>query len=285
MQNKDNLQNMKKIDTATFEINQLLDAIFFRYGYDFRNYARASLERRINNRCTLSGLNNISEMIPKIMYNSDFFDLFLKDMSVTVTEMFRDPHVFKEIRNNVIPQLKTYSRINIWHAGCATGEEVYSMAVLLEEEGLLRRSRIYATDFNNHSLEIAKKGIYPVDKMKLFTKNYLDSGGRASFADYYLAKYNSAKMKESLKNNITFANHNLMRDKVFAQMNLIVCRNVLIYFDNELQNRTLTLFKESLINRGYLVLGDKETINFTNGKNDFEECCSKERIYRKKNEI
>jgi chemotaxis protein methyltransferase CheR len=285
MQNKDNLSDMKKIDTATFEINELLDAIYFRYGYDFRNYARASLERRIKNRCTHSKLNNISEMIPKIMYDSDFFDLFLKDMSITVTEMFRDPHVFQQIRSKVIPQLKTYSRINIWHAGCATGEEVYSMAILLEEEGLLKRTRIYATDFNNHSLEIAKKGIYPADKMKLFTKNYIDSGGKASFADYYQANYNSAMIRKSLKDNITFANHNLMKDQVFAQMNLIVCRNVLIYFNNELQNRTLTLFKESLVNRGYLVLGDKETINFTNVKNDFEECCSKERIYRKKNEI
>ena len=276
---------MKKIDTVEFEINQLLDAIFFRYGYDFRNYARASLERRINNRVTLSNLNSISEMIPKIMYNPEFFDLFLKDMSITVTEMFRDPHVFKEIRQSVCPRLKTYSRINIWHAGCATGEEVYSLAILLEEEGLLKRTRIYATDFNNHSLEIAKKGIYSAEKIKQFTKNYIDSGGKASFADYYRAKYDSAKVKESLKNNITFANHNLAKDQVFAQMNLIVCRNVLIYFNNELQNRTLNLFKDSLVNRGYLILGDKETLDFTSVKDNFEECCKKERIYRKKNEV
>ncbi len=276
---------MKKIDTVEFEINQLLDAIFFHYGYDFKNYARASLERRINNRVTLSNLNNISEMIPKIMHDPDFFDLFLKDMSITVTEMFRDPHVFKEIRESVCPQLKTYSRINIWHAGCATGEEVYSLAILLEEEGLLRRTRIYATDFNNHSLEIAKKGIYSAEKIKQFTKNYIDSGGKASFADYYRAKYDSAKVKESLKGNITFANHNLTKDHVFAQMNLIICRNVLIYFNNELQNRTLNLFKDSLINRGYLILGDKETLNFTSVKDNFDECSKKERIYRKKNEI
>ncbi len=283
MKKKERVQRyMKKKDTQEFEINQLLDAIYFRYGYDFRRYARASLERRILGRIKLSGLGSVSEMIPKIMHDADFFDLFLKDMSVTVTEMFRDPYVFKKIRQTVCTQLKTYSRVNIWHAGCATGEEVYSMAILLKEEDLLKKTRIYATDFNNYSLEIARKGIYPAERIKLFTKNYQDAGGKASFADYYQARFDSAKMKEFLKENITFANHNLMKDQVFAKMHLILCRNVLIYFDNVLQDKVLNLFNDSLIYRGYLIIGDKETLDFTAVKDFFEVHGKKERIYRKK---
>lgn len=273
---------MKKKDTQDFEINQLLDAIFFRYGYDFRNYARASMERRILNRVNLTGLNSVSEMIPRIMHDPDFFDLFLRDMSITVTEMFRDPYVFEKIRESVCVHLKTYPRINVWHAGCATGEEVYSMAILLEEEGLLKRTRIYATDFNNYSLKIAKKGIYPAEQINLFTKNYIAAGGKASFAEYYQVKYKFAKIKEFLKERITFANHNLIQDKVFAKMHLILCRNVLIYFDKELKDRVLNQFKDSLIHRGFFILGNKETIDFTNVENAFEKHSKKERIYRKK---
>ena len=272
---------MNKKETQDFEINQLLDAISFRYGYDFRNYARASMERRILNRVNLTELDSVSEMIPKIMHDPAFFDLFLRDLSITVTEMFRDPYVFKEIRESVCVHLETYPRINVWHVGCATGEEVYSMAILLEEEGLLKRTRIYATDFNNHSLKIAEKGIYPAERIKLFTKNYIAAGGKASFAEYYQAKYETAKIKEFLKERITFANHNLMQDKVFAEMHLILCRNVLIYFDKELQNRVLNLFNGSLIHRGFFILGNKETLNFTNVENSFEKHSKKERIYRK----
>ncbi|PCJ47782.1 MAG: chemotaxis protein CheR [Moraxellaceae bacterium] len=270
-------------DTLKFEIEQLLEAIDFRYGYDFRHYARASLERRIKHRVGLSGLKHVTEMIPKILHDPNYFDLFLKDMSITVTEMFRDPYVFKKIRGDVCTHLSTYPRINIWHAGCATGEEVYSMAILLKEEGLLEKTRIYATDYNDYSLAIAKKGIYGAEHMKLFTKNYIASGGKTSFSDYYVSKYNSAKIDESLKQHITFANHNLMKDQVFAEMHLIVCRNVLIYFDKELQNRVLDLFKQSLIHRCYLILGDKETLDFSCVNDEFELSSKKERIYRKKN--
>ncbi|MCP5005714.1 MAG: protein-glutamate O-methyltransferase CheR, partial [Planctomycetes bacterium] len=177
---------------------------------------------------------------------------------------------------------KTYPRINIWHAGCATGEEVYSMAILLKEEGLLKRTRIYATDYNNYSLKIAEKGIYPAGNMKLFTKNYIAAGGKESFAKYYQAKYEYAKIKESLKKRITFANHNLIQDKVFTETHLILCRNVLIYFNKELQNKALTLFKDSLIHRGFFILGNKETIDFSNVEKTFEKHSQKERIYRKK---
>ncbi|MCP4116416.1 MAG: protein-glutamate O-methyltransferase CheR [Desulfobacteraceae bacterium] len=273
---------MKKKDTHEIETNLLLEAILFCYGYDFRHWSRASLERRILHRVKSSGLASISEMIPKIIHDPDFFGLFLKDMSITVTEMFRDPHVFKKIRRQVCGQLKTYPRVNIWHAGCATGEEVYSMAILLEEEGLLKKTRIYATDFNNHSLEIAEKGIYPAEQMKLFTKNYLAAGGKASFADYYQAKFNAAKMKASLREKITFANHNLAQDHGFAQMHMILCRNVLIYFDRELQEKVLNLLKDSLIFRGYLILGEKESLEFSNVKESFEVYGRKEKIYRKK---
>lgn len=272
---------MKPEDMIEFEVNQLLEAINFRYGYDFRDYSRASLERRILNRVQLSDLGSVSDMVPKILHDADFFDLFLRDMSVTVTEMFREPLVFKKVRQKVFTQLKTYARVNIWHAGCATGEEVYSMDIMLKEEGLLERTRIYATDYNNHSLEIARKGIYPAEKIKLFTQNYQGSGGKASFADYYLAKFNSAKMAESLKEHITFANHNLMKDQSFAEMHLIVCRNVLIYFNPRLQDRVLSLFKESLIPRGFLLLGDKETLEFSQVKSSFEVFASKERIFRR----
>ncbi len=221
-------------------------------------------------------------MIPKIMHDPLFFDLFLQDMSISVTEMFRDPSVFDVIRKKIFTSLKTYSKVNIWHAGCSTGEEVYSMAIMLKEEGLLKRARIYATDFNNQSLAFAEKGIYAANKIKLYTKNYLAAGGKASFSDYYHARYESAIMDDSLRQHITFANHNLIKDQVFAEMHLIICRNVLIYFDQTLQNRVLKLFFDALIHRGFLVLGDKESIDFSAEKESFEVYTDKERIFRRK---
>jgi len=268
-------------DCQRFEIDQLLEAIVFRYGYDFRHYARASLTRRILNRVEQSNLGSISEMIPKIMHDPVFFDLFIKDMSISVTEMYRDPSVFKAIRDKVFTALKTYSKVNIWHAGCATGEEVYSMAIMLKEEGLLKRTRIYATDFNNQSLDFAKKGIYAANKIKLYTQNYIAAGGKASFSDYYRARYESAKIDESLKPYITFANHNLIKDQVFAEMHLIICRNVLIYFDKVLQDRVLNLFFDALVHRGFLVLGDRESIDFSTVKERFEVYTRNERIFRR----
>ena len=276
---------MQKKDSLEFEINHLLEAILYQYGYDFRHYARASLERRVLNRLHLADLQHVTELTSKILHDPEYFDLFLKDMSITVTEMFRDPSVFKAIRKSVCSRLRTYSRVNIWHAGCATGEEVYSMAIMLQEEGLLSRTQIYATDFNNHSLTIAKEGIYPAEKMQLFTENYQSAGGQASFADYYQAKYQFAKFKDSLKKHITFANHNLIKDQVFAQMHLVMCRNVLIYFDQQLQNQVLGLFQESLVHRGYLVLGDKETLEFSAVVKSFEPVDNNARIYRIKTDV
>lgn len=265
-----------------FEIDCLLGAILLRYGYDFRNYAQASLKRRIHNRLALSNMEHVSEMIPRILYDENYFSEFLCDMSITVTEMFRNPEVFKFIREQVVDKLRTYSRINIWNVGCATGEEAYSMAIILAEEGLLNNTQIYATDYDNQSLAVAKTGIYPANVMQQYTQNYLKAGGRHSFSDYYQARYESAKMKKSLREKITFANHNLMQDGSFAEMHLILCRNVLIYFNQTLQNSVLSLLRDSLVHHGYLVLGDKETLDFSSVANDFEAVDKKRRIYRKK---
>jgi len=274
-------QSLSKDEITDFETKQLIEAIQFRYGYDFSHYAQASLSRRIANCLKKAKLTSISELIPKIIHNVDYFELFLREMSVTVTEMFRDPLVFKVLRNKIFTQLKTYSRVNIWHAGCATGEEAYSLAIMLKEEDLLSRCQIYATDFNNHSLAIAEQGIYKAEKIPLFTQNYLLSGGKASFADYYQAKHSHAIMHDDLKQHITFAHHNLIKDQCFAQMHLVVCRNVLIYFDRALQNAVLGLFHQSLLHRGYLLLGDKETLEFSDQNDNFTIIAKAQRIYQK----
>jgi chemotaxis protein methyltransferase CheR len=268
-------------ELLAFELDLFLKAVLFRYGYDFSHYAQASLIRRVNNCMEKSGVTTISSMISKVLHDKSFFNLFLEEMSVTVTEMFRDPFVFKAIKENVFSQLETYSRINIWHAGCATGEEVYSLAIMLKEVDLLSRCQIYATDYNNKSLEIAAQGKYKAEKIPNFTRNYLLAGGKASFADYYDASHRYAEMDDSLKAHITFANHNLTKDHSFAQMHLIICRNVLIYFDKQLQNQVLSLFKESLLHRGYLILGDKESLKFSNQQNNFTPLIKGQSIYQK----
>ncbi|PKF63153.1 chemotaxis protein CheR [Psychromonas sp. psych-6C06] len=276
---------MKDVDLQHFEIKQLLEAIYFRYGYDFRDYARASLERKIINRVTQSKLHSISQMTSELLHDSRLFNQFLKDMSVTVTEMFRDPYVFKKLSNTVFEQLKTYSRINIWHVGCATGEEAYSMAILLHENDLLKRTRIYATDYNNHSLDIAKKGLYDAAKINQYAQSYRHAGGKYELSDYYQCKHGSAIFNHFLKEHITFANHNLMKDQAFAQMHLISCRNVMIYFNANLQNRVVKLFAESLVHRGFLLIGDKESLEFNEQKESFEQVAQKERIYRKTSKL
>ncbi|MEH6450319.1 MAG: CheR family methyltransferase [Oleispira sp.] len=271
---------IKPLDLQNFEIDHLLEAIFIRYGYDFRDYARASLERKILNRVKSSKMASISELTAKILYEPELFTLFLKDMSVTVTEMFRDPYVFKHIKHSIFQHLKTYSRVNIWHVGCATGEEAYSMAVFLKEEGLLKRTRIYATDYNNYSLDIAKKGSYPLSKMAHYGDNYTLAEGKHELSDYYHVNQDIVTFDPSLKEHITFANHNLMKDQVFAQMHLILCRNVMIYFNPTLQNKVLTLLRKSLVHRGFLILGDKESLEFTDERNTFEQFAENEHIYR-----
>ncbi|MFK5856492.1 MAG: protein-glutamate O-methyltransferase CheR [Bacteroidota bacterium] len=276
----DNIENKNQI--INIEIDLILEAIFIKYGYDFRNYSKAHVKRRILNRLGLSKLKSISEMQHKVLREPAFFELMLRDLSINVTEMFRDPSFYKTLREEVIPILKTYPFIKVWHAGCSTGEEVYSFALLLKEEGLYDRTQIYATDFNRDVLDIAKKGIYPIDRIKEFTANYQASGGLQSFSDYYMANYNSVIFDKSLKENLVFAEHNLVTDSVFAEVNLVICRNVLIYFNKDLQNRVINLFSDSLINGGYLALGSKETIQFTSKADSFETINAKEKIYKKK---
>ncbi|MBI5115955.1 protein-glutamate O-methyltransferase CheR [Candidatus Poribacteria bacterium] len=274
---------MNNADIENIEISLLLEAIYERYGHDFRHYARASISRRIrqflNN---ASGCASISEMIPKVLHDESFFERLINNFSIPVTEMFRDPLVYRSIRQKIVPLLKTYPFVRIWHAGCATGEEVYSMAILLKEEGLYDRATIFATDFNDVALSKAKEGIYAVDSIKQFTGNYQQSGGSASFSEYYHARYDSIAIQHSLKRNITFANHNLATDGVFGEMHLIMCRNVLIYLDSALQSRVANLFGESLTYGGFLCLGTKETLDFTDGGKHFKVIDEPARIYQKK---
>jgi chemotaxis protein methyltransferase CheR len=238
------------------------------------------MKRRLRHHLAKTQSRTISDLIPEILYNQAAFNALFFDLSVTVTEMFRDPWFFLALRERVFPFLKTFPFINIWQAGCATGEEVYSLAILLKEEGLYNRSRIYATDFNDAALEKAKARIYPLERMKDYSTNYQKAGGQKSLADYYRARYQSTIIDTSLQDNITFANHNLATDGVFAEMHLILCRNVLIYFNRTLQNRVLSVFRDSLCYNGFLCLGSKETIQFSDVQNNFVEFAAKERIYQ-----
>jgi chemotaxis protein methyltransferase CheR len=253
------------------ELQLLLEAIYMKYGYDFRNYSKAHLKRRIAGRLSRSGCSSISEMQHEVLYNVNFFHKLIRDLSINVTAMFRDPAFFRAIRTEIVPLLKTYPFIKIWHAGCSTGEEVYSMAILLKEEGLLERTIIYATDFNQIALQQASEAIYPVDKIKEYSDNYFKAEGKASFSEYFTVKYNSALIDKNLKKNIVFSDHNLVTDGIFAEMNLIFCRNVLIYFNRELQNKVFNLFYESLIQGGILCLGSKETLYYSDHKKDYKQ--------------
>ncbi len=267
------------------EIALLIKAIHLKYGYDFSNYAEASLTRRIKKNLQETGARRIMDMIPKIIDDPQYFKDFLVNMSVNVTEMFRNPLFYASIREKVVPYLKTYPFIKIWSAGTSTGLEAYSLAILLKEEGLYDNSTIYATDFDDDVLAIAQKGIYSAAMMKESTRNYQKGGGRESFARYFHADYDSVIFKASLKQNIVFANHNLVTDGVFGEMNLIFCRNVLIYFNKVLQDRVLQLFYDSLRNNGFLCLGEKETVEFSPLTGAFTPIDRKRKIYQKKYRI
>lgn len=268
-------------DTEKMEIDMLLDGVLIRYGYDFTHYSRASLKRRIDRVRGEARLSSYTALLDRLFHDEPFFDEFLRGMSITVTEMFRDPPFYCAVREKIVPMLKTYPYIKIWHAGCATGEEVYSMAILLHEEGFLDRARIYATDFNKHSLDRAQQGVYAAKNMKNYEAHYRMAGGAGHFPDYYNASYDLMKIKDFLKEHVTFAYHNLVTDGVFGEMNLICCRNVLIYFDRTLQDRVLIKLSESLRHGGFLCLGNKESLNFTSIRPHFEPVDTKQRIYRK----
>lgn len=265
------------------EIELFLNAVYRQYGYDFRHYAKKSLHRRIINCLNRENKQHVSELIPCILHDEYFFDRFLQDMSVTVTTMFRDPELFQLLRQNVLPKLSTYPSINIWHAGCATGEEVYSLAILLDEAGLLDRSCIYATDYNNQSLKMAQSAIYPLVKFNEYEVNYGLSGGERSLSDYYRMNERSAIFSQKLRDKIVFAHHNFMKDGVFAQMHLVLCRNVLIYFDDKLKERALSVLRDSIIPRGFFMLGDRESLDTTQNNRSFERLLPHTNaIYRKK---
>jgi chemotaxis protein methyltransferase CheR len=264
------------------EVELLLEAVYRKYGYDFRDYTPAHARRRIRHRLAASGIDTVSELQGRVLREPDLFQQLLLDFSINVTEMFRDPPFYRTVREEVVPILRTYPFVRIWHAGCSSGEEVYSMAILLREEGLYDRTQIYATDFNEKIVRKAKEGIYDVERIKDYTANYQKAGGKASFADYYMASYGNALMDTSLKQNIVFSQHNLVTDGVFGEMQMIVCRNVLIYFERELQDRVIGLWLESLCPGGLLCLGSREGLMRSVHAGAFEAVSETDRIYRKR---
>jgi len=270
-------------DIEKIEITLLLEGIYQRYGQDFRSYAYSSIKRRIKHRMDIEKLKSISELQQKILYEPIYMQKLLRDFSINVTEMFRDPDFYLSFRKNVIPMLHSYPFIRIWHAGCSTGEEAYSMAILLHEEGLYQKSKIYATDMNVDVIEKAKKGVFSYDTMKLYTSNYQKAGGTNAFSEYYTADQYGVKFEHFLSKNIVFAQHNLVTDGSFNEFNVILCRNVMIYFDKQLQNHVHGLFQKSLSRFGILGLGSKESIRFTPHMESYEDVDTKNRLYKKLN--
>jgi len=270
------------VENQDIEIKLLLEAIHLKYGYDLKEYSAAYAKRRILQRLVRSEIKSISELQHLVLYDRSYFETLLLDFSINVTEMFRDPLFFKSLREEVIPILKTYPFVKIWHAGCSTGEEVYSMAIMLKEEGLQDKVQIYATDFNAKAIEKAKEGIYSIQDIKKYTDNYYEAGGKGVFSDYYVAGYDSVIFDRELKKRVTFADHNLITDGVFGEMNLIICRNVLIYFQTDLQKRVIKLFLDSLGNGCFLGLGSGESIQFSGYGDKFDNFIEREKIFRKK---
>ena len=263
------------------ELRLLIEAIYLKYSYDFRDYSGASIKRRVNHALNQFECKTISALQERVLHDPAAFMQLLQLLTIPVSEMFRDPEHFLAIRQEVVPILRTYPSLKIWIAGCSTGEEVYSMAILLREEGLLDRTIIYATDINPRSLDKAKQGIFSLENIRAYTQNYQKSGGQKAFSDYYTAAYDFAIFDKSLRENVTFADHSLATDSVFSETHLISCRNVLIYFNKNLQNRAFGLFHESLCHRGFLMLGSKETLDFSDYSKQFSALLKPERIYRK----
>jgi len=275
-----NVEGITQTELENIEITLLLEGIYSVHGFDFRNYLRSSIHRRIVNRMNLDAVPTITALLNKVFHEPGYFDKLLNDFSIKVTEMYRDPSFFQAFRENVVPILRGYPEIRIWHAGCATGEEAYSMAILLLEEGLLSKTKIYATDMNDHVIQLAKKGKFPLKRMQSFTKNYLLAGGSKEFSTYYMTDHEHALFHPFITENIMFAQHNLATDSTFNEFHVILCRNVLIYFDPVLQHRVHNLFHDSLSTNGFLGLGNMESIVHSN-KSQYEEFVAAERIYRK----
>ncbi len=263
------------------QVEILLNDLLELYGYDFTNYTKASIKRRINRIFSMHRFPSFAEMRYQLRHEKSYLHRFVEAISVNVTEMFRDPNFYRALRESVLPQLATYPYIRIWHAGCSTGEEVYSMAILLRETNLLHKSLLYATDINQEVLDKGRQGVFPLGSMKQYSENYIQSGGTKAFSDYYTASYDRAKFNEELCSKMIFAMHNLVSDGSFNEFQLILCRNVLIYFDKQLQDRAIRLFDASLEPLGYLGLGAKETMRFVPVEKNYRQIEGKEKIWRK----
>ena len=263
------------------EIELLLEGIHRRYQYDFRDYAPASLRRRLWRRAQAEGLPTLTALQERVLHDPAVMERLLLDLSVTTTSMFRDPPFWRALRHHVVPVLRTHPFVRIWSAGCSTGEEAYSVAMLLDEEGLLERSRIYATDVSEHVLERARSGLFPLSRMREATQNYLQAGGTRAFSDYYVAGYDAARLRRSLTDKIIWGQHNLVSDSSFNEFHLILCRNVLIYFGKPLQDRVHELMHDSLAPFGVLGLGSKESLRFTVREADYQPVVAEQHLYRR----
>jgi chemotaxis protein methyltransferase CheR len=272
---------LKQPSDIDIELRMLMEAVYLKYNYDFRDYTGASQKRRVLHALHQMECETVSALQAKVMHDPQAFARLLQYLTIPVTEMFRDPEYYAAVRSQVVPFLQTYPSLKIWIAGCSTGEEVYSMAILLKEEGLLERSLVYATDINPESLEAARRGVFPLDRMRLYTENYQNAGGKRAFSDYYTAAYGGALFDRALVENVTFADHSLATDSVFSETHFVSCRNVMIYFNRRLQNRVLGLFHDSLCHRGFLGLGSKESIEFSSYASRFDVLARRERVYRK----
>ena len=264
------------------ELGLLIDAIYHLYHYDFRGYALASLRRRMKAAMTRFGCQSLSRLQEQVVHDPAVFPALLDFLTVQVSEMFRDPGYFRALREQVVPLLRTYPSLKVWVAGCSAGEEAYSLAILLREEGLLDRTLIYATDINPHSLQKAAAGIYDVGRIAGFTENHHKSGARSSLSDYYTAAYGRAVFDKSLKDHMVFSDHSLATDSVFAEVQLVSCRNVLIYFDRTLQDRALGLFHDALCRNGFLGIGSKESLQFSTRGEDFAALVREQKIFQKR---
>jgi chemotaxis protein methyltransferase CheR len=263
------------------EFQLLIEAIYHLYHYDFRDYAQASLRRRLKGALVHMKCATLSQLQDRVVREPALFDALLDHLTVQVSEMFRDPSYFRAVRAHVVPLLRTYPSLKIWVAGCSAGEEAYSLAILLREEGLLARSLIYATDINPHMLERAEAGIYPIDRIAGFTVQHRESGARSSLSDYYTAAYGRALFDKSLREHIVFSDHSLATDSVFAEVQFVSCRNVLIYFNKPLQDRAVGLFRDALCRQGFLGLGSKESLRFSGQSTAFTPLVPQEKIYQK----
>jgi chemotaxis protein methyltransferase CheR len=272
---------MKAPSDMDIELGLLLDAIYRKYHYDFRSYSEASLRRRVLTALHHFGCTTISRLQDRVLHEPTAFAEFLRFLTVQVSELFRDPSYFRSLREKVIPYLRTYPSLKVWVAGCATGEEAYSLAIVLAEEGLLPKTLIYATDIHPESLRTAEEGVYDMERFARFTENYQLAGGRASLADYYTARYSSGIMRRDLKKSILFSDHSLATDTAFAEVELVSCRNVLIYFEQELQDRAIGVLRDSLCRKGFLGLGSKESLRFSAHADAFIEFVREDKIYQR----